>query len=359
MTCAGGTEFADTSNPSQYWTSNSATFESALSYIPEGGWNEPGGATTPTVSASGGGFSIFIATPSYQTGVAGVPGTQGRYTPDIAFSSAGHDGYFTCFAAYGGNCTATSVGSPIIFFLGTSAAAPSMAGIAALLNQKMGSAQGNLNPRLYALAATPANGVFHDVTVPSSAVSNCVLTTPSMCNNGTSGHTSQTGGLSGYQVGPGYDEVTGLGSIDVGNLLASWSPMNSTSTTVTSNLNPSIVGASVTFTATVTSSASGTPAGTVTFFDNGVSIGTGALNSGASATLSTSSLAAGTHPITATYGGGSEFFRQRVERDFPGCQSRSHNDDPHFISESFDWWTVCDVYRDCDQHIERDAGRCS
>ena len=42
-TCVGGTEFADTADPSLYWQpdSNGGHLGSALSYIPEGGWNEP------------------------------------------------------------------------------------------------------------------------------------------------------------------------------------------------------------------------------------------------------------------------------------------------------------------------------
>jgi len=221
-TCVGGTQFADTGNPSAYWSSsNGSGFESALGYIPEGAWNEPlDSKGNPTVAASGGGVSMFVPTPPWQTG-PGVPGTQGRYTPDVSFSASGHDGYFLCFAALGapnfGQCTFDTS-------YGTSAAAPSMAGIAALLNQKTGRAQGNLNPRLYALAATPGNSVFHDVTVSTSGVSGCSVFTPSMCNNSTPGPSGLGGGLAGYLVGPGYDEVTGLGSIDIANLLAQWMP---------------------------------------------------------------------------------------------------------------------------------------
>ena len=74
----------------------------------------------------------------------------------------------------------------------------------------------------------------------------------------------------------------------------------STTTTVSSSLNPSIFGNSVTFTATV-SSAYLTPTGTVSFLDNGTQIGTGTLNSNGVATLMTSALLGGTHPITVSY----------------------------------------------------------
>ena len=73
------------------------------------------------------------------------------------------------------------------------------------------------------------------------------------------------------------------------------------SISLTSSLNPSTYGTPVTFTATVTPS---TATGTVTFYSDGASIGTGSL-SGGTATLSISTLASGSHSITASYGGDS------------------------------------------------------
>jgi pseudomonalisin len=226
-TCVGGTEFADTANPSAYWSSsNGVGYESALQYIPEGAWNQPtyvsGGQTEYQASASGGGVSAYIATPTWQTGT-GVPGTQGRYTPDVAFSSSAHDGYFACLAANGNPCTVVSGHFTFAYVYGTSAAAPDMAGLTALLNQEMSGFQGELNARLYALAETTSKGVFHDVTIASSGVSGCSAVTPSMCNNSTPSPAALTGGLQGYLVRAGYDEVTGLGSIDATNLMAHWS----------------------------------------------------------------------------------------------------------------------------------------
>ncbi len=308
-TCVGGTEFNDVP-AATYWNQNpvqAPPYESALGPIPEGAWNEPfnlNGNGTTWVAAGGGGFSVFIPTPTWQTGT-GVPGTQGRYTPDIAFSSSGHDGYLGCLAAGGGDCVVQGGGFSFEYFFGTSAAAPDMAGITALLNQKIGSSQGELNQRLYQLAVTPANLVFNDVTVATSGVSPCVVTSASMCNNSTAGPTGVTGGLAGYLVTAGYDEATGLGSINGSSLLANWVPAGTspTSTTLTTSGTPAIQGATVTFTATVTYTGSNPPTGTVTFNDGTMQIGTGTLNGSQVATLATKTLAVGTHSITAVYAG--------------------------------------------------------
>ena len=80
-----------------------------------------------------------------------------------------------------------------------------------------------------------------------------------------------------------------------------------TTTAVTSSVNPSDFGQSVTFTATVTSGA-GTPTGSVQFKDNGTNLGTAVtLNGSGVTTLNTPALTVGTHTITVEYGGATTF----------------------------------------------------
>lgn len=81
----------------------------------------------------------------------------------------------------------------------------------------------------------------------------------------------------------------------------------STSTTVSSSINPSDFGQNVTFTATVTSGA-GTPTGTVQFKDGNSNLGAPQpLNGSGVAQITTSTLTAGTHTITAEYSGDATF----------------------------------------------------
>lgn len=77
-------------------------------------------------------------------------------------------------------------------------------------------------------------------------------------------------------------------------------------TTVKSSVNPSTVAQAVTFTANVTG-IGGTPTGILTFLDGGTTLGSQQLDGAGSASIVVSSFTAGTHQITAQYGGSSSF----------------------------------------------------
>ncbi|HEY5331237.1 MAG TPA: Ig-like domain repeat protein [Acidobacteriaceae bacterium] len=83
-------------------------------------------------------------------------------------------------------------------------------------------------------------------------------------------------------------------------------PTVATTTVVSASPNPASAGASVVLTATTTAT-SGTPTGNVTFFDGATSLGTGTLNGSGVATLTVSTLAVGSHSITANYAGAGSF----------------------------------------------------
>lgn len=80
-----------------------------------------------------------------------------------------------------------------------------------------------------------------------------------------------------------------------------------TTTTLSQLQSPAVAQQPVTLTATVTGAVSGTPTGTVNFFENGISLGTGTLNASGQATLTTSSLAAGQDTLVAQYDGDDNF----------------------------------------------------
>ena len=316
-TCVGGTEFNDTANPSTYWSSTNGTgLSSVLSYMPEGAWNEPSSVnsskqTVYAPASSGGGPSVYITKPIWQTGTTIADGA--RDTPDVAFPAAGHDGFYACLdyalvadgAPAGSNCT-TAGGGYFFYFSGTSAAAPSVAAITALVSTRLASSQGNLNPLLYKLAtSTPA--AFHDITVATSGVSGCTATTPSMCNNSTPSASGLTGGLSGYLVNTGYDLATGLGSFDVAKFIAA-AAIIPTSLALTATPNPANTAEAVALTATLTPGTSTfTPTGSVQFYSNNVAIGPAVTISGNAATFTDTFTTVGTYSITAVYSGDPNF----------------------------------------------------
>jgi len=154
-------------------------------------WNE----VANNEGATGGGVSTVFALPSYQSS-AGVPkqpqtGFAGRGTPDIAGNADPSTGYQIRFDGQ----------NQVIG--GTSAVAPLLAGLTALLNEKLGASVGFLNPKLYALNGTG----FHDITSGSNDDS----------------------GLGYYSAGSGWDPCTGLGSPDGTALLNALASGSSTS----------------------------------------------------------------------------------------------------------------------------------
>jgi len=80
-----------------------------------------------------------------------------------------------------------------------------------------------------------------------------------------------------------------------------------TTTVVSSSLNPSSFGQSVTLGAAVSTSSGGTPTGTVTWSDGSVALGTAAVAANGSAQLVVNTLSVGTHSVSAAYGGDSSF----------------------------------------------------
>ena len=79
-----------------------------------------------------------------------------------------------------------------------------------------------------------------------------------------------------------------------------------TSVSLVSSQNPSAIGQTVTFTATMSSSA-GTPTGTVTFKAGSKALGTVALSNGTAAVAVSFSVAK-PQTITATYSGATNYF---------------------------------------------------
>ena len=84
---------------------------------------------------------------------------------------------------------------------------------------------------------------------------------------------------------------------------------DATTTNLKSSANPSVFGQSVTFTATVkaASPGSGTPSGTVTFYNGSITLGSATLGGTGTASFTTSSLSVGSHSIKVSYGGDADF----------------------------------------------------
>jgi hypothetical protein len=298
----GGTDFGDTfaGHDNTYWSAtNSATFGSALSYIPEIPWNTTCGSQlfatfegfATTYGASGFCNSSFVANtdsgfylknwagsggqslcaqgsttvsgvisgtctgwpkPSWQSGFLGNPADTVRDLPDVSmFASFGpwRHAYAICFsdtANQGTLCDGTATGWSTGWG-GTSFGSPIWAGIQALINQYTGALQGNPNPVLYQLAAAEygasgssacnsSNGntvsgscIFYDVTA-GDMVAPCTIN-PNTSQSyscylpaGTYGvmSTNPNAYAPAFATNTGWDFATGIGTVNVYNLITNW-----------------------------------------------------------------------------------------------------------------------------------------
>jgi len=307
---------------------NGATNGSVLKYIPEITWdnstcafNFPTACTNADTSAfnadisaasggpsncalqSGNKCSGGYAIPPYQVGFNTQFPTV-RTIPDVSFfasnggplpptpSSGVAD--IVCQSDTNTNGVSCNLNSPFMDFNlvgGTSTATPPFAAIVALLSQSLGGQRlGNVNYGLYAAAANDAvnnykNGacssslnqtpgatcVFNDVTKGNIGVA-CALGDASLVDGKTTwcsgagptfGVTFANGGVA-FPAAQGYDLATGLGSINVTNLITRWSTLFVRTATTTTVSNPAGGTPSGTnFTATVTVTGTGTPSGSV------------------------------------------------------------------------------------------------
>lgn len=298
----GGTDFGDVvaGKTSQYWSAtNGANYASALSYIPEIPWNDscagqllasyfgyaktygtngfcasataqsknlvtiaaasggPSGCANGTPVASGvvGGSCVGTSKPSWQAGGT-TPNDGVRDIPDVSLFAAdgvwGH--YYVVCYSNPKNSGASCSGAPSSWAGGggTSFAAPIMAGLQAIINQKVGTRQGNPNPVYYRLAAQAGNDcnsanagascIFHNITsgdidVDCSGSVDCygatvglgfgqfffnplAALTPSY--NGALSVSSQSFSPA-FGTGSFWNFATGLGSVNAYNLVTSWS----------------------------------------------------------------------------------------------------------------------------------------
>jgi subtilase family serine protease len=325
VTGMGGTEVSSTADNGDYlivgdgyWEANNGASDivsSVQQYIPEIAWNDDALSVSygNGLASGGGGASALFSKPTWQTGVPGIPSDGKRDVPDLAlYASPFNPGYLFCSSDSGSNgpwqsnqqssCTAgfeDSASGDLTAAGGTSFDAPIFSGMLALLSQKagygVGQGEGPINKTLYSLASNAATylSAFHDITSG---------------NNDCLGGSSLCSGDPGFSAGVGYDQATGLGSVDLANLAAVW-PANTdvitpaltaSTTTITASNSSLLVGVSDNFTIAVTA-ASGTPTGSVTItVDDNAPI-TETLTSNGTYVYQTSFSTADTHTVFAAY----------------------------------------------------------
>jgi hypothetical protein len=375
----GGTDFQNNIEPngtSQFWnatngSNGSLTQTSAKGYIPESTWNDTcassaaaGSLATCTATivnadsqsssanfgidlvAGSGGPSTLNTKPAFQTSINGMPTANFRQLPDISlFSGNGFGGSFYVIcqqdgnSAQGGTNGSCNLTNDNFFDFqgvgGTSAAAPAFAGIMAMINQKTGQRQGNANYILYQLykngsgtticpsSAAPASTcIFYDTVAGNNSVA-CAGGSTNCSNTSTAANSygvlidPTKSNTPAFVTTTGYDNATGLGSVNVTNLVNAWSTVSLTAETVTLtgpsgtiphgslqtfhvSLNPTSATGPVSLIATP---PSGTPVGIGPFSQFSTTSQQFVLSAG-TATIMTSELPGGTGvQVVANYGG--------------------------------------------------------
>lgn len=322
-------------NVAYYWnSSNGADYSSALSYVAETTWNDTcassiksydvekaNGNPNPTDPyafcddtaygstsykapiGGGGGVSIWQARPTWQNGtvyglnVAPISTYTNRMLPDISlFASNGFWGHAL-------NYYQSDVGASLQRAGGTSFVAPQLAGLFALIAQKTGERLGQPNFVLYNMAGVAfgttsytgstcnGSGASGIGTTASPPVSGCVFfdiqtgNNSMACSAGSTNCYTETGSYGVLSTGSppavnqvaypslqGYDLATGIGSVNIANLVNGWQVAASGGSTYTPTVAVTATAASytygspsaITYTATVSGSAS-FPTGSVTF----------------------------------------------------------------------------------------------
>jgi len=324
VTGVGGTEVsqADPAYETQgggYWEKSNGSSDilaSLMQPVPEQAWNEDKACASfasqggDPICSGGGGASTLFARAAWQTGVPGIPSGSQRDVPDVALAaSIFNPGYLLCTSDQSawqqnqvGSCSAgfrDAITGDLTAAGGTSFAAPIFAGMMAIVNQRQGYVTGSglANPNLYKLASDSATyaSAFRDIATGGN-----------QCDAGS----TYCQGTPGFAATPGYDQATGLGTIDLFHLAAAWPASTApailaTITTVTASSKTPALNASDTFTIAVSSVTGGTiPTGLVTLaIDAAAPIPGNPLNASGSFTYTTSFASEGTHEVLVSYSG--------------------------------------------------------
>jgi hypothetical protein len=263
-------------------------------------YGQPVTFTSTTTSSAGAPLGTVTFTEAATTWASNVPvDSSGRASFNTAGLTVGSHTITATFNGASGWSNSSGNSAPQV----VNAAATSVA---------LGS---SANPSVYSQPITFTATVT--ATAPGSGVPNGTVT----FKNGSS--TLGTGTLNGSGVatfttsnlGLGSPTITALygGSASFGGSTSSGLNQtvntDNTSTALSSSVNPSVYGQTVTLTATVSAAAPGIgkPTGTVTFNYGATAQGTSTLNSSAQATLAVSTLGVGATSITATYNADGNF----------------------------------------------------